>query len=133
LFACWTRAGSVGAGLRRGAWSRRADVQYQWLVRSAIRLADREGRFLLGGDGPSSTWCNELVTMALAMSGDEQDLAATRVALGSEVVPPDVKFDKRALPDASLNSDWAGIAVMSSGWRQEMDRLAIAYADEPPA
>src|SRR6202000_961334 len=47
LFACWTRVRQIGKHLNRGAWSHTADVQYEWLVRNAIRMADREGEFLL--------------------------------------------------------------------------------------
>src|SRR5262249_28743585 len=56
LFATWTRSRWLGAQMKSGPWSREAELQYQWLVRHAIRLADRNGRFVLtaGSDRPAN-------------------------------------------------------------------------------
>jgi hypothetical protein len=46
LWACWTRARLIGDRFRRGAWSRDAEAQYQWLVRRMIRIVDGDSRLL---------------------------------------------------------------------------------------
>jgi hypothetical protein len=132
LFACWTRARWLGARLGHGPWSRKADLQYQWLVRNALRLADTNGRFLLASGDPSSpAWSNGLFAAALELAGDSGDAAAAAVALPPNVVPRRIRYAKRDLPRPSLNSDWSGIAVLASGWSQSDVRLALRYADEP--
>jgi hypothetical protein len=132
LFACWTRARWLGAHLKRGPWSRKAEYQYQWLVRNAIRLADREGRFLLTRDDPSSpAWSIALFKTALQLAGDTSDCAAAAAALPRNAVPQRVPFSADDRPDPSLNSDWSGIAVLAGGWRKDDIRLAIAYAEDP--
>jgi hypothetical protein len=132
LFACWTRVRWIGERLGRGSWSRKAEFQYQWLVRYAVRLADRDGRFLLTGETPASpAWSNGLFAMALRLVGDSSDVAAAAAALPRPARPTGRKCKSGDLPDASLNSDWSGIAVLAGGWSKTDVRLAIAYADEP--
>jgi len=132
LFACWTRARSIGASLKRGPWSRKAESQYQWLVRHAIRLADADERFLLTTrEETSPAWNNDLFSTALELVGDSSDYAAAVAALPRRAVPKDLKPHKSDQPDPSLNSDWSGIAVMANGWSQTDVRFAVSYADEP--
>ena len=132
LFACWTRARWLGAGLDRGPWSRKADFQYQWLVRRAVRLADVDGRFLLTPRGQSTpAWTKALFATALDLAGDSGDCAAAAAALPRRVVPKRIRFNADDLPEPSLNSDWSGIAVLAGGWSRRDVRLAVAYADDP--
>ncbi|MCI0332009.1 MAG: hypothetical protein L0228_02135 [Planctomycetes bacterium] len=132
LFACWTRARWLGARLKNGAWSPKAEVQYEWLVRNALRLADKDARFLLtSGEDTSPAWTNDMLAMSLELAGDGRDCAAAATAVSRRVVPKKAKFDIDDLPNASLNSDWSGIAVMANGWSQHDVRLAVAYADDP--
>ena len=140
LFACWTRTRWLGARLRRGAWSPKAEYQYQWLVRHAIRLADAEGNFLLSATDanrqsrtePVSKSANmKLFAMALDLVGDRGDFAAASAALPRVVMPKHLSPDPASFPVPSLNSDWSGIAVLSNGWSPADMRLAIAYADDP--
>jgi hypothetical protein len=135
LFACWTRCRCLGEHLRRGAWSDTADVQYDWLVRNAIRLADADGRFLLS---PTSTpnagqWSDSLFETALELVGDRGDHAAAVAALPSGIVDQPHKLKRKDLPQPSLNSDWAAITVMANGWTQCAARVAIAYTRDPLA
>lgn len=135
LFACWTRATWLGSQMKNGPWSREADLQYQWLVRHTIRLADKDGRFVLTSPaaGASSTppkneaWNKNLFAMALRLAGDRGDRAAAAVALPNGVLCSHFKADAADLPRPSINSDWAGITIMASGWSQSGIRLAAAY------
>ena len=147
LFACWTRVRWVGSRLSRGPWSRKAEYQYQWLVRHVIRLADADGRLVLSPtanrDDTSSAhgtrvvelngscWSKPLLALALDLAGDNGDCAAASKSLRRRVVPKHIRFDADDLPDASLNSDWSGISVLASGWSPLALRLAVAYADDP--
>jgi hypothetical protein len=136
LFATWTRSRWLGAQMKRGAWSREADVQYEWLVRHAIRLADKDGRFVLtalddqpvnGGQSQYGAWNKDLFAMAIQLAGDRGDIAAADAALPKGVLCKHLKADSKRLPRPWLNSDWAGITVMASGWSQSGMRLAMSY------
>jgi hypothetical protein len=132
LFACWTRARWLGARLKKRAWSRKAEVQYEWLVRNALRLADRDGRFLLTHEQTTApAWSKSLFTTAIALSGDECDCAAAAIAVSPKIVPKKLRYKVNDLPKASINSDWSGIAVLASGWSQSDVRLAVCYTDDP--
>ena len=132
LFACWTRARWLGTRLNRGPWSRKAELQYQWLVRHALRLADQGGRFLLTPrDESSPAWTKASMGMALELAGDRGDYAAAAAALPRGVLPKRIKVDTDDLPNPSMNSDWSGIAVLAGGWSPADVRFAIAYAEEP--
>lgn len=140
LFACWTRVRWIGAHFARGPWPPAAELQFQWLVRHTIRLADKNGRFVLtmpdtgeaGVTQPASkTWDKKLFKMALELAGDQGDLAAAAVAMPRGAMPEGCKSAAADLPRPSLNSDWAGITIMASGWSQSDSRLAVSYVSEP--
>jgi hypothetical protein len=128
LFGCWTRARWLGENLARGAWSDKAEIQYQWLVSRAIRLADADKRFVLTPRDSLSTWSKPLFRTALELAGDEHDCAAAAATLGSGIVSPTAKFDESDLPKPSLDSDWSAISVMAGGWSRSAPRLAVSYA-----
>jgi hypothetical protein len=139
LFACWTRARWLGARTRRGPWSREAELQYQWLVRHAIRLADKGQRFLLtpttsapnSETSDNTAWNKRLFATAIELAGDNGDRVAANRALPRGVLSKQKKFRAAKLPDPSLNSDWAGITILASGWSQSDARLAVAFAADP--
>jgi hypothetical protein len=132
LFACWTRVRWLGRRWKRGPWSRKAEVQYQWLVQHAMRLADDGGRFVLTRhDDAPTEWNCAMFSMALELSGDDRDCAAAKVAIGGRAVPRRMKPRSNRLPDSSLNSDWSGLAIMADSWCRSSVRLAIAYAEDP--
>jgi hypothetical protein len=132
LFACWTRARWLGKRLKRGAWSHTADVQYEWLVRNAIRLADNEGAFLLATPR-DATWTKNLFRTALALGGDRGDYAAAIRALPRGVAKTHRQCKDQRPPNPSLNSDWSSITVMSDGWSQRDARIALSYVSAAPA
>ncbi|HJQ81455.1 MAG TPA: hypothetical protein VJ828_15950 [Lacipirellulaceae bacterium] len=131
LFACWTRARWLGSKMARGAWSWRAENQYRWLVRRAIRLTGKDRRFLLTPVDSPSRWSKPLFAMALDLAGDEADCAAAATALPSGVVPKSMQCNQEKLPKPSLDSDWSGISVLAASWSQSAPRLAVGYTDDP--
>ena len=101
LFACWTRARWLGKRFARGPWSRAADIQYQWLVRHAIRLVDAQGRFVLTPCQSNSVIRDKsLFTLALDLAGDERDCAAAAATLSRHVVPKQIAFQSRSIAQA---------------------------------
>ncbi len=137
LWASWTRCRWMGERLKRGCWSREAEVQYQWLVRHAVRLTGLDGQFMLGEpakQAPSKSkaaWPAGLYRMALQLVGDRADCAAADALLPKGVLPKQLRIHKRDLPDVSLESEWAGVAVLATDWKRSAVRLALNYADEP--
>jgi len=133
LWACWTRCRWLGERLKQGCWSRPADMQYQWLVRRAIRLADDQRRLALCGNGSvgAPVVPKQLIATALELSGDAADCAAAGTALSRSTLPPDTDFDEEQLPKPSFNSEWSGLAVLAAGWTRRSPRLTLAYADDP--
>jgi hypothetical protein len=143
LLGCWTRCRWLGKGLGRGAWSRTAEQQYEWLVRHAIRLAAGGGRFLLTPEGAGGAsgmredaawgerqWSKSLFETAIGLAGDRGDHAAAAQALPRGVVAKPKRFRRAELPKPSLNSDWAGITIMADGWCQSGARVALEYAGD---
>jgi hypothetical protein len=136
IFACWTRARWLGHRMNRGPWSPEAEGQYQWLIRHAIRLADKGGRFLLADvdtdvasaeDSDGCDWNKGLFRMAIDLASDRGDRAAASVALPRGIVRHKKSFKAGDLPRPSLNSEWAGITIMADGWKQSDTRLALSY------
>ncbi|HEX5472387.1 MAG TPA: hypothetical protein VFW73_10895, partial [Lacipirellulaceae bacterium] len=116
---------------------REAEQQYRWLLRRAIRLADKSGRFTLTASddipqqSPERAWEEEQFATAIKLAGNKSDLAAAAVALPRGAVEHRAKRGSAHLPHASLNSEWAGITIMAEGWSQSQARLAIAFVENP--
>lgn len=134
LFACWTRCRWLGESLRRGAWSRAAELQYEWTVRHAVRLADAGGRFMLSGEpvDENASWNRSSLSTALRISGNRGDCAAAADALPLCVISDSKRLKKRDRPKPSLNSEWAGVTIMADGWSQSAARCAINTATDSP-
>src|SRR4051794_6677390 len=111
LFASWTRSRWIGSRMKLGAWPRDAETEYRWLVRHAIRLADKSRRFVLTSDDTDNAWNKTLFRRALKLIADPGDLAAAKCALPRRVTRR-FQIDESALPGPSLNSDWSGITIM---------------------
>jgi hypothetical protein len=133
LFACWTRTRWLGERLKRGCWSRAAEMQYRWLVRRAVRLADGRKRFLCD-DASADTPARDVRTLlatAIELAGDDADRAVAALAVAKSFSPSRSTTARVKLPKASFHSEWAGIAVLASGWPKSAPRLAVTYADDP--
>jgi hypothetical protein len=134
LWACWTRARTIGERLHRNAWSRDAETQYQWLLRRMIRLIDADGRVSLFDvslpDDEEQPSLVPILSTALALVGDKGDCAAAAEAVSKSVVPRVLKFSRKNLPDASLDSAWSALAVLASGWSPSSPRLEVDFSDE---
>jgi hypothetical protein len=109
----------TGAALRRDA-----RLQYEWLVRQALRLTRADGSHVLTNGAPPDCW-SELFTAALEVGGDEEDWAIAHRVL------PDWKPKKtqaaEKLPSAAARSEWAETAVLRSDWSRSGPRLLVTY------
>jgi hypothetical protein len=133
LFECWTRIRWLGDRIKGGCWSADADVQYVWLVQHALRLVDANGQFMLvpRDEEPTKPWPKKLFATAIELVGDREHRAAAAAALPTRVTSRGVRCNKHDVPAATLESDWAGIAVLAEGWARSHARLALAFADDP--
>ena len=119
LLACWTRCRSTG-GTKRGPWTSDAQLQYEWLVRQALRVSDRDGRLALHEEATAGA--DELIREALQSGGDESDLAAAGARLKS--YKADGSFEA---PAVSNHSEWAEFGVLAAGWRDKAPRIVVAH------
>jgi hypothetical protein len=132
LFACWIRVRFLGDRLDGGCWSKKAEEQYRWLVRRALRLAAPDGRFLATDVHASRDrlgfW--PMLTQAIKQVGDKADCAAAAV-LAPKMTPKKFKAAPSALPKPVFHSEWSGLATLATGWTKADARLTIAYAEDP--
>ncbi|MGD9724745.1 MAG: hypothetical protein AB7G28_22960 [Pirellulales bacterium] len=132
LAACWTRCESIGQRLERGARSREAENQYLWLLRRLLRLLDGNCRLPLAEEAAEETPdLRPIVAEALRLVGDKGDAAAASGSLGKAIVPSRLKHERAKQPDASLESAWAGLAVLAADWSPTSPRVNVAFADDP--
>ena len=125
LLACWTRSGFIARGMKTTCFRRDAQVQYEWLVRQALRLTRYDGSQVLS-DGTSGAWCKELFKAALDLSDDSHDWAIADMTLPGRVGP--VASDNGDnLPRAAIESEWAETAVLRRDWSRTAERLTVAY------
>lgn len=129
LLACWTRCRVIGSSLRGGAFSKAADVQYEWLVRQALRLSRRDG---------SSVFCNGmpgapdagLLQAALHLGGNYEDEEIAALALPKTWTSAAEPESESALPRPAYHSEWAAVAVLRRRWRRSTEQLTVRY-DQP--
>lgn len=118
LLACWTRCREL---LPDGKpWSGDAQLQYEWFVRQTLKMTDRRGRIAFtAGDTLAAA---DLIRAALTYGGDKSDHAAAGHRLKG--YKADDSFEA---PAPSGHSEWAEMAVLSSGWSDKGPRILVAY------
>ena len=108
------------------------------MVRHTIRLAADNHQFALAtsrtGETASSTdsasiWCEPALSKQRSGSPATEAISPPPFALPAHIVHKPKRFKKAKPPKPSLNSDWAGITVMSDGWSPTDARLAAKYVD----
>lgn len=124
LLACWTRCGGIARAVGVRAFTEDAEVQYEWVVRQAMRLARSDGSQLLGS-GAACQWQPDLFRAALELGGDDEDFAAAGLALPADVKVPDADDLPCA---ASAESEWAELAVLRPDWSRASPRLVVDFS-----
>jgi hypothetical protein len=126
LLACWTRCRATGGASPRVVWGEGSQVQYEWLVRHALRLTRHDGSEALSEPGRAA-WEPDLFAAALHFGGDDDDRD-----IGALILPRHRKLARAvtnmALPETSLHSEWAGTAILRLGWRRADPWLAVVYS-----
>jgi hypothetical protein len=127
LLACWTRCRLLGRRLKHGCWPRSADQPYRRLVRSALRLARRDGSHVFSDSatGPSG---GEWLAAAATLGGRPKDRRLAELLLGGG--KKKCRGGRHArLPSAAVHSEWAATAVLRPDWSPSAPRLTVLYAD----
>lgn len=119
LLACWTRCQALAAR-GKAPWTSDAQTQYEWLVRQALRLSDRQGR--LAFTPANTTGAAELIRAALSRGGDDSDRAAAALRLKGYKAS-----DKAETPAVCNHSEWAELGVLAAGWRDKAPRIVVAH------
>lgn len=125
LMACWTRCRAIGERLSKGCWNREAELQYRWVVRSALHLMRHDGNQVFSD--ATDSWQKALFEAALQLGGDEDDREIAALVL------PNGKGGKRkrgsllSLPEPAMHSEWSAVSVLRPGWSRKQPRLVAAY------
>lgn len=124
LAACWTRARAIGERLKSACWNKRAELQFEWFVRQALRLTRCDGSLALC-DAPPHAWSPAMLDMMLRLAGDASDrAAAAHRNIGDD---SSVKRIRVKPPKPEVNSEWSGISVLASDWEPTSPRVTISY------
>ncbi len=127
MLACWTRVINMGEALGKSPLRSEARVQYEWLVRQAVRLTRNDGTQALSGRSTGS-WCPELFDMALDHSDDPSDDKAARMSLpGRRPKQGSGRFTE--MPNPMVHSEWAELTLLRSSWKPKSERLTVAHAN----
>lgn len=147
LLASWTRVLDLARHIDKRPWNAAARMQYEWAVQQSLRFCRADGSSCLDtvheehlskGSLPDAPECpvarfREMIEVALSLDTDSQD---TDIAL---FVLPKCRrlhgrcrkqIDPKTLPQESYFSDWAGMAVLRSGWKHSEPSLIVSYAGE---
>lgn len=127
LLACLTRCLLLGGS---AALAQEARLQYEWLVKQAVRWTRRDGSQVLADAGTTS-WQPGLLAIALELAGDPASrfLAATQLPAHEAWADRHLcKLPKKNQPDAACISEWAAAASLRSDWSHSSPRLAARFA-----
>jgi hypothetical protein len=130
LLACWTRCFCIGRDQKGGPFKREGLVQYEWFVRTALRLTRADGTQALTFGAPSA-WCKELFQAAVDFGGDDTDEEVAAVILpGKKPAKGTDDEEDWCTPEAAAHSEWAELSILRPEWSRNGPRLTIAYGGE---
>jgi len=143
LLACWTRATMLdnvtlstemangGEERKERAFDPNAQLQYEWVVRQAIRMTRADGTQILSNN-TTGAWCKSLFDAAIWFAGDPIDIALANQVLPKQkssaangLAPPN--DDDFELPTPAYQSEWAGVSLLRPDWKRKGIRLAITF------
>jgi len=133
IFASLTRVQLLTDDQSYRPLSKDAKIQYDWMVRQAIRLTRADGRTVFSPAADKSKERTDFVSVdaalfrtALKLGGDDDDKQIARLAIPTLVEPKPVKKKvERGLPDPSYESEWASAAVLRDSWRADASMIAF--------
>jgi hypothetical protein len=149
LLACWTRCLLIGQAMKRRSWNRKAQNQYLWLIRQALRCSASDGRSLLSARScwdrtrrststplenehnmaiTSEKWSPDFLRTVLSLGDDCSDLAAARGLFDKKLVTQLDKSTKATPPETSDHCQWSGLAVMRTAWSCKAPVVAVDFS-----
>ena len=126
LLACWTRCSLLARAAKTSCLSDRGQIQYEWLVRQALRCSRGDGSQVFGTESKGK-WEKHFLAAVLSLSSDPDDDAIANVALPSHGAKS--KSSSKALPDSAYQSEWSETAILRSKWTRKSPSLTVTYAD----
>ena len=127
LLACWTRCSAMGKKLKKGAWNRKAQAQFEWTVTQALCLSAPNGVSLL--EQPHETsWTPEFLACLLEQGGDRSDISAANAIFSKKLTRLIAAKEDNRIPETSDNCEWAGVAIMRTDWHRTAPTVAIDYS-----
>ncbi len=124
LLACWTRSRAAGQRLDRADDGTADARQFPGLVQHAVRLSRSDRRPVFSAPA-ARRWKPNLLKAALRLAGDRTTKRVFRLH-ESNGKRPLKALDKEQLSPA-FQGEWAGIAMLRSGWGRRSPRLTVAY------
>ena len=101
-------------------------LQLEWAVREVIRSSRWDGSAIFGQElKGQKAELNELITAALAVTRDKEDIHAAAMLLNTPTKSLGASKPKGGLIGTSEYSEWAELAVMRCGWRPSDPLLAV--------
>ena len=123
LLACWTRAKLLARSEGVECFRGDTQLQYEWLVRQAIRLCRWDGSQVFSRD-ESGAWCKKLFEAAVEAGGDRDD---ARVAAIATRLGKTSSKSRAALPESAGYSEWGETALLRSSWQRGSEHLAVTF------
>jgi hypothetical protein len=125
LVACWTRYLALAQEVKAGRLAKKAERQYESLVRQALRWTAPDGAPLLATEN-GEAWPAEFLHSLLKLVGRKKDVAAAAALVGDEVAAGLAAAKKG--PAAPYDCEWAGLTVMRRGWSPDAAAVAVDYS-----
>jgi hypothetical protein len=123
LLATWTRTSVLARHLGKRRLNQEARIQFDWLVRQALRLTRGDGTQSLT-TGLASRYSKPLFESALELVEDAEDQEIAQATL-----PPGKKSLKKmghlSLP--SYESAWSNFGLLRTDWSSGASRLVVAH------
>jgi len=127
LLACWTRCKAIGEQVKKGAWNRKADEEYQWMSSHAIALSSPAGTSLLS-QPHGERWSSDFLRNVVQLGGDEADLSAARSIFGKKLTSALRGKNVNLVPETSDECEWAGVAYMRTEWERSAPTVAVDFS-----
>jgi hypothetical protein len=130
LLGCWTRCRALGRRDKKLRWPKKAQRQYEWLVRQALRWTAPDGTPLMAAEAEAELPVS-LMRAALRFGGNRQDAAAAHMLLGKKAVPNNEFESGRKTPRGADNCEWSCLAVMRNRWSPADAAVAVDFSSIP--
>ncbi|MEK6233147.1 MAG: hypothetical protein N2C14_00390, partial [Planctomycetales bacterium] len=126
LLACWTRSLSLDRHFNLKQWSDGAAIQYEWMIREALRATASSGKQVFSD--VDDRLSPEMLEHAMRLGGNEEDRRIANLVLPRRVGTK-LPRKRTRLPEAFNHSEWAEIAFLRDSWPAAGTLLTADYAD----